>query len=142
MPGRMLCSDEEAEARGFVGRECARRRAVLRETIDAFERSDPADLYHQIASRNLERWRESAESHAGLRVEVLPGDWGEVARSMTAKYGECFTVLNIFFAFPPYTFLISSTAALACAAICEPYGCILGLRFCAATGVTPAATSE
>jgi len=66
-----------------------------RETIDAFERSDPADLYHQIASRNLERWRESAESHAGLRVEVLPGDWGEVARSRTAKYGECFTVLNM-----------------------------------------------
>jgi len=96
MPGRMLCSDEEAEARGFVGRECARRRAVLRETIEGFQRAEPADLYHRLALRNLDRWRErSAGSHLGLRVEVLPGDWGEVARSLTAKYGECFAVLNM-----------------------------------------------
>jgi hypothetical protein len=26
---------------------------------------------------------------------VLPGDWGEVTRSLTAKYGECFAVLNM-----------------------------------------------
>jgi hypothetical protein len=92
----MLCSDEEAEARGFVGRECARRRAVLRETIDAFERSEPADLYHRLALRNLDRWQErSAGSHSGLRVEVLPGDWGEVTGALTAKYGQCFAVLNM-----------------------------------------------
>jgi hypothetical protein len=95
MPGRPLCSDHEAEGRGFVGQECASRRTVLRETLEAFERADPADLYHQIASRNLERWRESAEHHAGLRVEVLPGDWGEVTRYLTAKYGQCFAVLNM-----------------------------------------------
>jgi hypothetical protein len=96
MAGRMLCSDDEAEARGFVGPECARRRAVLRETIEAFERSDPADLYHRLALSNLDRWREqSAESHSVLRVEVLPGDWGEVTRSLTAKYGKCFAVLNM-----------------------------------------------
>jgi hypothetical protein len=96
MPGRMICSDEEAEARGFVGRECARRRAVLRETIDAFERSEPADRYHRLALHNLDRWREQAAgSHSGLRVEVLPGDWGEVTRSLTARYGECFAVLNM-----------------------------------------------
>ena len=96
MPGRPLCSDEEAEARGFVGHECARRRAVLRETIEAFERSDPANRYHRLALRNLDRWREQAAgSHSDLRVEVLPGDWGEVARSLTAKYGECFAVLNM-----------------------------------------------
>ncbi len=96
MPGRTLCSDEEAEARGFVGHECARRRAVLRETIDAFQRSDPADRYHRLARSNLDRWREqSGGSHSGLRVEVLPGDWGEVTRSLTAKYGQCFAVLNM-----------------------------------------------
>ena len=96
MPGRMLCNDEEAEARGFVGHECARRRTVLRETIDAFERSDPANLYPRLALDNLERWREqSVGPHSGLIVEVLPGDWGEVTRSLTAKYGECFAVLNM-----------------------------------------------
>jgi len=96
MPGRTLCSDDEAEARGFVGRECGRRRAVLRETIDAFERSEPAGCYHRLALHNLDRWREqSVGPHSGLRVEVLPGDWGEVTRSLTARYGECFAVLNM-----------------------------------------------
>ena len=96
MPGRTLCSDEEAEARGFVGRECTRRRTVLRETIDAFERADPADAYHGLAIRNLARWREQMNHvSAGLEIEVLPGDWGEVTRSLTAKYGECFAVLNM-----------------------------------------------
>jgi hypothetical protein len=95
MPGRPLCSNEEAEARGFVGHECARRRAVLRETLAAFERADPVDAYHALALSNLERWRASAEPHTGIRVEVLPGDWGEVTRSLTAKYGECFAVLNM-----------------------------------------------
>ena len=95
MPGRPLCSNDEAEARGFVGNQCARRRAVLRETLDAFGRADPADAYHRLALSNLERWRASAEPHAGIRVEVLPGDWGEVTRSLTATYGECFAVLNM-----------------------------------------------
>jgi len=96
MPGRPLCSNEEAEARGFVGHECARRRAVLRETLAAFERADPVDAYHALARRNLDRWREqSNHAPAGLKVEVLPGDWGEVTRSLTAKYGECFAVLNM-----------------------------------------------
>jgi hypothetical protein len=96
MPGRMLCNDEEAESRGFVGRECARRRTVLRETVEAFGRADPADSYHGLARCNLARWREqSNHAPAGLKVEVLPGDWGEVTRSLTAKYGECFAVLNM-----------------------------------------------
>jgi uncharacterized protein (TIGR02452 family) len=95
MAGRPLFGDDEAEARGFVGRECSRRRAVLRETLEAFERSDPADAYHRLASRNLERWRNSAVPRAGLHVEVLPGDWGEVTHRLTAKYGQCFAVLNM-----------------------------------------------
>jgi len=96
MRGRMLCNDEEAGARGFVGHECARRRAVLRETIGAFERADPANAYHDLALRNLARWREqSSHASAGFKVEVLPGDWGEVTRSLTATYGECFAVLNM-----------------------------------------------
>lgn len=51
MSGRMLCSDEEAEARGFVGHERTRRRAILRETIEAFADADPANAYHGLASR-------------------------------------------------------------------------------------------
>jgi len=101
MPGRPLCNDDEAEARGFVGHECYRRRAVLRETLEAFERADPAGAYHRLATRNLERWRGSAVPYAGLKVEVLPGDWREVTRGLTSKYGQCFAVLNMANAYVP-----------------------------------------
>jgi hypothetical protein len=96
MAGRPLCSDEHAIARGFVGPEYARRRAVLRETIEAFEQAEPPDAYHHRAASNLAHWREQpAASSSSLRVEVLPGDWGEVTRTLTAKYGEIFAVLNM-----------------------------------------------
>jgi len=57
MPGRKLCSDEEAIVLGFGGGEAARRREVLRETIAAFEQADPPDRHHRLAARNLDRWR-------------------------------------------------------------------------------------
>lgn len=96
MAGRPLCSDEQAVARGFVGPECARRRVVLRETIEAFERAEPPDAYHRRAASNLARWREqSAASSSRLLVEVLSGDWGEVTRTLTTKYGAIFAVLNM-----------------------------------------------
>ena len=49
MAGRMLCSEEEAIRRGFLGPVCARRRRILRETIQAFESAEPPDRYHQLA---------------------------------------------------------------------------------------------
>lgn len=102
MAGRPLPPDDEAEARGFVGHECRRRRAVLRETLEAFQRADPPDRYRRLADCNLQRWRQqTAESPAGLRVDVLPGDWGEVTRQLTIKYGECFAVLNMANAYVP-----------------------------------------
>jgi hypothetical protein len=102
MSGRPLPTDEEAEARGFVGHECRRRRSVLRETLEAFQQADPPDAYHQVATGNLERWRQrSSETQDGLRVEVLPGDWGEVTGFLTSKYGECFAVLNMANAYVP-----------------------------------------
>lgn len=101
MPGRPLVTDEEAEARGFVGHECRRRRAALRETLEAFQGAVPRDRYHQLAVRNLQRWHESSKSHDSLIVEVLPGDWGDVTGELTAKYGHCFAVLNMANAFVP-----------------------------------------
>lgn len=102
MPGRPLPSDETAEARGFIGEECRRRRAVLRETIEAFQQADPRDKYHALATQNLNRWRQqTTEAPSRLRVEVLPGDWGAVTHHMTARYGECFAVLNMANAYVP-----------------------------------------
>jgi hypothetical protein len=82
--------------RGYDGADCSRRRQILRETIEAFEKSDPPGRYHRLAEQNLQRWR--SECHVlepSLHVQVFPGDWGEVTRSLTRKHGMCFAVLNM-----------------------------------------------
>lgn len=102
MAGRRLCSEEEAIERGFGGQECARRRQVLRETLAAFEKADPFDRYHRLASRNLERWRAKPDvPETSFRVEVYAGDWGEVTHSLTIAHGVCFAVLNMANAYVP-----------------------------------------
>jgi hypothetical protein len=102
MAGRRPCSDEEAAHRGFGGAESAHRRRVLHETIATFEQADPPDRYHRLAKRNLDRWRaQSIVSESKLRVEVLPGDWGEVTHLLTRRYGACFAVLNMANAYVP-----------------------------------------
>src|SRR5574341_1203418 len=102
MAGRRLCSEKESAHRGFGGADSARRRSVLHETIATFERADPPDRYHRLAKQNLERWRaQSGVSDSTLRIEVLPGDWGEVTRSLTRRYGACFAALNMANAYVP-----------------------------------------
>lgn len=102
MVGRSLCSDAEAERRGFGGAEARRRRAVLRETVEAFERVRPPDRYHRLAAENLARWRDSSVlGESRLRVDVLPEDWGDVARALTRELGVCFAVLNMANAYVP-----------------------------------------
>ena len=105
MAGRCLWPESVIEQ--WLGTDdpvAARRRQVLRETVDAFEWADPPDRYHRLAQANLERWRTRHAPHSGapgLRVEVLPGDWGEVALAMTMAHGECFAVLNMANAYLP-----------------------------------------
>lgn len=102
MVGRRLCSDAEAAARGFGGPEAARRRAVLRETVEAFERAQPSDRYRRLAAENLERWRsESHRRESALRIAVYRQDWGEVTRALTREVGACFAVLNMANAYLP-----------------------------------------
>ena len=102
MAGRRLCSDLEAEARGYGGPEAIQRRRVLRETIAAFETSAPPDRFHRLAQANLARWGATASaSDAGSRLDVVPGDWGEVTREVTRQYGVCFAVLNMANAYVP-----------------------------------------
>lgn len=100
--GRPLLPADDAVHRGRHGDASARRREVLRETIEAFERAEPRDRYHRLAERNLETWRASADPVTpGLTVEVLPGDWGEVTAALTRKHCVCFAVLNMANAYVP-----------------------------------------
>lgn len=109
MTGRPLCSEEEATRRGFSGADCARRRQVLRETIAEF---DPPDRYHQLARINLDRWHATSDAtESGIRVDVVPGDWGEVTRSLTRTHGVCFAVLNMANAYVPGGAYVEGAAA-------------------------------
>jgi hypothetical protein len=96
MFGRELCDDTEARRRGFGDAISARRRRVLHETLTAFEQCQPPGRYHHLAAANLARWKSAARGlEAGTKVQVIPGDWGEVTRSLTKAYGTCFAVLNM-----------------------------------------------
>lgn len=96
MVGRPLLTDVQAARGRYADPPSARRRTVLRETLEAFERADPPFRYHQLAAENLRRWRAVApDREDSLRIQVLPGDWGVVAESMTRAVGECFAVLNM-----------------------------------------------
>ncbi len=102
MLGRPFCTENEAIAKGFRGPECARRRAVLRETVAAFKAAPTPDHYQRLAQSNLERWRAGREKlHSIPRIEVLAGDWGEVTQQVTLEYGMCFAVLNMANAYVP-----------------------------------------
>jgi Uncharacterized protein conserved in bacteria (DUF2263) len=112
MAGRRLCSEEEAILRGYGRADCARRRQVLRETIAAFDQSDPFDRYHRLAMQNLDRWHTTRSvMESGLRVDVVPGDWGEVTRSLTRTHGVCFAALNMANAYVPGGAYVEGTAA-------------------------------
>jgi hypothetical protein len=102
MPGRRLCSEKEAIARGFRGPECARRRQVLKETLAAFAGCQPPDRYHRLAADNLRRWYASrVPSPDELNIQVIAGDWGDVTHKLTREHGVCFAVLNMANAFVP-----------------------------------------
>lgn len=101
MPGRPLIPDDLAALRGFGDGRSVRRRAVLRETIQAFSSADPPDKYVLAARDNLARWAASAEALPEPQVMVLRGDWGDVAQRMTRASGACFAVLNMANAYVP-----------------------------------------
>jgi hypothetical protein len=105
MPGRRLLSDAEviaANAGFFADPASQRRRAVLRETIAAFESQAPPDRYHRLAAANLARWRAERQApEAYCQVHVHAGDWGELTGHLTARYGICFAALNMANAYVP-----------------------------------------
>lgn len=95
MPGRQLVDEAKVSVqwRDFGS---VQMRAVLKETIAAFETARPPDRYHRLAAANLARWRANSKSSRILGGPVvMAGDWGNVTLSLTEHYGECFAVLNM-----------------------------------------------
>lgn len=92
MPGRPV-PDEAAFAGGPLDVPALRwRRAVLRETLAAF--AERGERYRALAAANLSRWC-AAASEGVAAVDVVAGDWGEVALRMTKRFGRSFAVLNM-----------------------------------------------
>lgn len=102
MPGRPLPSEAEMFARGFGRSDMVRRREILRETLDKLASAKPPNLYHNMAAKNLARWRKQAATpEPESEVRVFSGDWGDVTLRLTMEYGACFAVLNMANAFVP-----------------------------------------
>lgn len=84
------------------GYEFVQRRRILRETIEAFTKVDPRNKFQLLATQNLHRWRFASDPEVSrCLIKVIPGDWGEVTRSLTKAYGACFAVLNMANAYVP-----------------------------------------
>lgn len=96
MVGRRLIDERRIRAAGHAHPDQVRRRQVLAETLTALDTPVKRRRYHRLAAANLERWRDEADPPpVGLRVEVIPDDWGAAAGSLTRRHGACFAVLNM-----------------------------------------------
>lgn len=81
-----------------------RRREVLNETVSAIILN--SDFYYQKAEANLANWHKQRTIDKNLSnnkaiVEIYPGDWGDVTKKLTKRYGKCFAVLNMANAYVP-----------------------------------------
>ena len=100
--GRSPCTEAEAIRRGFGGRDSARRRQVLAETLRVFLTAKPPEHFHQLARENHERWASAADpSPDTVDVQVLAGEWGEVTLDLSRRFGRIFAVLNMANAYVP-----------------------------------------
>lgn len=112
MPGRRLLDEGDPRLARYDYRDQVRRRAVLRETLAAFERAAPGH-YHALAAANVERWRASSSARPEPRgaVVVLEQDWGAATHALTREHGRCFAVLNMANAYHPGGAYVEGTAA-------------------------------
>lgn len=108
MPGRRLPPESELAVGRYAGPELVQRRAVLRETLAAFEARGPR--LRALAAENLERWAATARPE-GPALQVLPGDWGAVTGALTRAWGTRFAVLNMANAYVPGGAYVEGTAA-------------------------------
>lgn len=109
MPGRRLPPESEFAGGRYDRPDLARRRTVLRETVEAFESDGPR--LRAVARANLERWRRDAIPFRSRELLVVAGDWGDVAGSLTRTHGTMFAVLNMANARTPGGAYVEGTAA-------------------------------
>ncbi|MBK7778642.1 MAG: DUF2263 domain-containing protein [Sandaracinaceae bacterium] len=122
MAGRTLRDEAHFAGTHYAGRVFARRREVLRETIERLSGAGRA-RYAALAQQNLERWSAAARDAGepgltatepgtmGPRVRVVPHDWGVATARLTRETGTCCAVLNMANAFCPGGAYVEGTPA-------------------------------
>ncbi len=112
MNGRTLLDESDISLSPYSRSDLVQRRLILKETLESFSKAVPQDKYHQLATRNINRWKnEMVSSNLYRVIEVIEGDWGEVTLKLTKKYGTCFAVLNMANAYIPGGGYIEGMAA-------------------------------
>ena len=74
------------------------RREVLKETVNSILLN--SDFFYKKAASNLADWQrkflnQNDNINKKTSIEVFSGDWGEITKILTKKYGYCFAVLNM-----------------------------------------------
>lgn len=112
MPGRTIPDENAFRGSPYDHPTLARRRGILRETLDALGTEARRHRYRDSAEHNLRRWAEMAPPpDRGHEVRVLAGDWGDVTAGLTREFGATFAVLNMANAFVPGGAYVEGTSA-------------------------------
>lgn len=115
MAGRTLRDEAHFRGTRYDDPVLAGRRQVLRETVARLS-GDGRSKAAALAQQNLARFRDEARAGAvnagtGLRVRVVPDDWGVATGRLTRESGTCCAVLNMANAFCPGGAYVEGTAA-------------------------------
>lgn len=82
-----------------------KRRQVLRDTVAHFQNLEWSKSIKSLALANVDRWnnvRKLEDRPSSFsRIQVFPGDWGDVTLHLTRMFGTKFTVLNMANAYVP-----------------------------------------
>lgn len=90
---QMRIAFDEHQPKWFNQEQRNRQKEQIRTTLLSLDREKFLALLKQ-ADENLDRWSRKKRS-SPMQVEVIEGDWGDVAMQLTITYGETYGILNM-----------------------------------------------
>jgi len=90
---QMRIAFDEHRPKWFNQEQRDRQKVQIETTLSSLDREKFIALLKQ-ANANLERWA-LTKQNSPMQVEVIDGDWGDVALQLTQKYGEICGILNM-----------------------------------------------
>src|SRR6185312_13592858 len=90
---QMSLAFHEHRPQWFNQEQRNRQKEQIRTTLLSLDREKFIALLKQ-ANANMERWALNKQL-SPMQVEVIEGDWGDVAMQLTITYGETYGILNM-----------------------------------------------